>query len=203
VRVNPEKKEDRERVAQRLFRVTLSLAFAHGFVSLGLREVSRAADIAPTSFYRHFADMEELGRELIESLVGPFVDAIVTRARNGHAAEPLALRVAREAMASAVADPELARFIVAERVGAIPTFRAAVGEKLAALSLASRESVGAEGSDGAEGRTVVADAVVVLVLGACAELLDRGTQHAPAVTERLLLQIRCLLGSRAVGSGRP
>src|ERR1051326_2609886 len=56
VRINPEKKEDRERVARELLRVPLRLAAAHGFVSLGLREVSRAADIAPTSFYRHFAD---------------------------------------------------------------------------------------------------------------------------------------------------
>ena len=80
MRINPEKREDRERVAQELLRVTLRLAAAHGFVSLGLREVSRAADIAPTSFYRHYADMEELGRELIESLAGPFIAGFMTSA---------------------------------------------------------------------------------------------------------------------------
>lgn len=38
------------------------------FDSLGLREVTRSADIAATTFYRHFRDMEELGQGIIESV---------------------------------------------------------------------------------------------------------------------------------------
>ena len=102
VRINPEKKEDRERVAHALLRVTLRLAYAHGFVSLGLREVSRAADIAPTSFYRHFADMEELGRALIENLAGPFIEQWIAHAQaEAPAGGTFALVVAREALAGA------------------------------------------------------------------------------------------------------
>jgi len=36
------------------------------FSSLSLREVTRAAGIAPTSFYRHFDDMNDLGLALVE-----------------------------------------------------------------------------------------------------------------------------------------
>jgi AcrR family transcriptional regulator len=36
------------------------------FASLSLREVAREAGIAPTSFYRHFKDMEELGLTLVD-----------------------------------------------------------------------------------------------------------------------------------------
>ena len=36
-----------------------------GFSSLGLREVAKEAGIAPASFYRHFANMEELGLALV------------------------------------------------------------------------------------------------------------------------------------------
>jgi len=37
-----------------------------GFDSLSLRSVTRAAGIAPTAFYRHFASMDELGLALVE-----------------------------------------------------------------------------------------------------------------------------------------
>ncbi|AUM13995.1 HTH-type transcriptional repressor FabR [Ketobacter alkanivorans] len=37
-----------------------------GFSSLGLREVAKEAGIAPASFYRHFANMEELGLALVK-----------------------------------------------------------------------------------------------------------------------------------------
>jgi AcrR family transcriptional regulator len=36
------------------------------YSSLSLREVTRAAGIAPTSFYRHFDDMNDLGLALVE-----------------------------------------------------------------------------------------------------------------------------------------
>ena len=34
--------------------------------SISLREVARAAGIAPTSFYRHFKDIDELGLTLVD-----------------------------------------------------------------------------------------------------------------------------------------
>lgn len=197
MRINPEKKEDRERVAHALLRVTLRLAYAHGFVSLGLREVSRAADIAPTSFYRHFADMEELGRALVDGLAGPFIEEWVARARTlAPARGSFALAVAKEAIAGAVEDPELTRFILAERTGAIVTFRSALKAKLSAVSDAVGTSLSAEGSD-PDSAATVADAVVVLVLGACNDLLDAGAEQATAVTDRVSAQIRLLLSGSA------
>jgi AcrR family transcriptional regulator len=201
VRIDPEKKEDRERVAQTLLRVTLRLAFAHGFVSLGLREVSRAAEIAPTSFYRHFADMEELGRRLIETLAGPFIEGFVARARTKLPGGNFALAVASEAIAGAVEDPELMRFILAERAGAISTFRLAVATKLAVVSAAVRDSLAEKVADSSE-LAILADAVVVLVLEACSDVLDQGAAHAPAVTERVSSQIRLLLAGGVASKGR-
>jgi AcrR family transcriptional regulator len=37
--------------------------------SISLREVARAAGIAPTSFYRHFKDLDELGLTLVDDRV--------------------------------------------------------------------------------------------------------------------------------------
>ena len=36
------------------------------FSGLGLREIAREAGVVPTSFYRHFADLDELGLALVE-----------------------------------------------------------------------------------------------------------------------------------------
>ncbi len=49
--------------------------------TLGLREVARAADIAPNSFYRHFRDIDELAVALIEQ-AGDALRTIVREARN-------------------------------------------------------------------------------------------------------------------------
>src|SRR5690554_7398676 len=42
------------------------LSADRGFGSLSLREVAREAGIAPTSFYRHFAELDELGLALVD-----------------------------------------------------------------------------------------------------------------------------------------
>ncbi|WP_156498890.1 TetR family transcriptional regulator, partial [Oleiphilus sp. HI0079] len=38
------------------------------FASISLREVAKNAGVVPTSFYRHFTDMEELGLNIIDDL---------------------------------------------------------------------------------------------------------------------------------------
>lgn len=38
------------------------------FASLGIREVTRQAGVVPTSFYRHFRNMDDLGLELADQL---------------------------------------------------------------------------------------------------------------------------------------
>ncbi|MEO9586881.1 MULTISPECIES: TetR family transcriptional regulator [Marinobacter] len=38
------------------------------FASLGIREVTRQAGVVPTSFYRHFRNMDDLGLQLVDEL---------------------------------------------------------------------------------------------------------------------------------------
>lgn len=47
-----------------------------GFGSLSLREVARTAGIVPTGFYRHFADMDQLGLALVSEVGETFRDTI-------------------------------------------------------------------------------------------------------------------------------
>lgn len=194
LRINAEKKEERERVALSLLRETLALAAAHGFASLGLREVARAAGIAPTSFYRHFADMEELGLELIANLVGRLVRELTAPDAGG---EPASVEtIVTRTLAAATSDAELFRFILAERVGSIVSFRRALRDRLGVLSSALQNGV----PDAPHAEQ--ADAFVLLLLEASGELLERGPEHAPALSARLARLSRALLSSVPPARGR-
>ena len=61
------RKKQKEETRQNLMdAATAELASGRSFDTLSLREVAKLAGIAPTSFYRHFHDMEGLGLALIE-----------------------------------------------------------------------------------------------------------------------------------------
>ncbi len=61
------RKQQKEETRQRLMNAAAAeLALGRSFDTLSLREVAKLAAIAPTSFYRHFHDMEGLGLALME-----------------------------------------------------------------------------------------------------------------------------------------
>ena len=61
------RKQQKEETRQKLMdAATAELASGRSFDTLSLREIAKLAGIAPTSFYRHFHDMEGLGLALIE-----------------------------------------------------------------------------------------------------------------------------------------
>lgn len=59
--------EQKSRTRRKLLESSLELmADGRGFSSLSLREVTRAARVVPTAFYRHFSGMEPLGLALVD-----------------------------------------------------------------------------------------------------------------------------------------
>ena len=58
--------ERKQRTRSALIEAALALLEDRAFGSLSLREVTRAAGIAPAAFYRHFQDMDELGFALVD-----------------------------------------------------------------------------------------------------------------------------------------
>ena len=61
------RKKQKEETRQKLMdAATAALASGRSFDTLSLRKIAKLAGIAPTSFYRHFHDMEGLGLALIE-----------------------------------------------------------------------------------------------------------------------------------------
>lgn len=85
-----------------LINAALQLLGPHRSVStLSLREVARAAGIAPNSFYRHFHDMDELAIALID-LAGASLRDIIREAR---------LRVAASGLEGGVVRPSVEAFM--------------------------------------------------------------------------------------------
>lgn len=58
------------RTRQALLDAALLLLEHQSLSGLGLREVTRAAGVAPTAFYRHFEDTAALGVALVEQTLG-------------------------------------------------------------------------------------------------------------------------------------
>lgn len=64
------REQRKQRTRRALLDAALDLLEEHAFGGLSLRQVTRAAGIVPTAFYRHFNDMDALGVELVEESVG-------------------------------------------------------------------------------------------------------------------------------------
>ena len=65
--------EQKEKTRQAIINAALLLSEEKGFPALSLREVTREAEIAPATFYRHFKDMEELGLVLVDKVAQTLV----------------------------------------------------------------------------------------------------------------------------------
>ncbi|HTU59104.1 MAG TPA: TetR family transcriptional regulator [Polyangiales bacterium] len=171
-RTNLQKQGEKERVRAALLRAALQLGAAHGFASLGLREVARAAGIAPTSFYRHFADMQELGSALSTELVGQTIAEVCDAI--GAPTNALVEVLWDSMFAACERDPELTRFFLAERAGASPQLRASLQGQLSVLAEALRAAAHSTTAS-------AADAAVVLLVDACARALDETPEQRAAL----------------------
>jgi len=192
-RPSAEKREEKERVRAALLSAALRLGAVHGFASLGLREVSREAGIAPTSFYRHFADMEELGAAIIGELVSAVVGSISEQVLKSTDDAFVATSV-DAALRAAEREPELIRFVVAERVGASAQLRGLLRSELAALARALHTAcVGLRASDLLP--LMAAESAVVLLVDGCGQALDTTARSRSQLRDSLLWGVGRLLGA--------
>lgn len=60
--------EQKAKTRESIIQALLTLSDSSSLTSIGLREVTREAGIAPASFYRHFKDMDELVLEVVNQV---------------------------------------------------------------------------------------------------------------------------------------
>lgn len=124
-------RSDRKQLTrQALLDAAVRLLADQGLSSLSLREVTRAAGIVPAAFYRHFADMGQLGVALVEQSLGGMRDA-ERMVRVGLTGSD---ELIEQSMAVLVEEvrrhPERYRFVARERYGGVAVVRRAIEEQL-------------------------------------------------------------------------
>jgi AcrR family transcriptional regulator len=120
------RQERKQRTRQALLDAALELLEEQSFSSLSLRQVTRAAGVVPTAFYRHFDDMEELGLALIDESFRTLRE-MIRAARADPRTNDHMIRNSVELLVRYVHEHDTHfRFIARERFGGVAALRQAI-----------------------------------------------------------------------------
>ncbi len=124
------RQERKRRTRQALLDAALALLGEQSFSSLSLRQVTRAAGVVPTAFYRHFNDMEELGLALIDESFRT-LRAMIRAARADPRTYEHAIRNSVKILTSYVHEHDTHfQFIARERFGGVASLRHAIRREI-------------------------------------------------------------------------
>ncbi|MEV5602464.1 TetR family transcriptional regulator [Streptomyces sp. NPDC052299] len=118
------------RTRQALLDAALGLLEEQSLSSLGLREVTRAAGITPTAFYRHFASVPALGVALVEQTLGSLhgmIGAILAETGDSELRLDRSVELIRRHVRE---QPAHFRFIAREQHGGVGPVREAIAAQL-------------------------------------------------------------------------
>ncbi|GLO62269.1 DNA-binding transcriptional regulator FabR [Vibrio sp. MACH09] len=165
------------------------LSADRSFSNLSLREVAREAGIAPTSFYRHFKDMDELGLTMVDE-GGLLLRQLMRQARQRIVKEGSVIRTSVETFMEFIeSSPNVFRLLLRERSGTSADFRAAVAREMQHFVAEMTEYLISTGMNKEEA-SIQAEASVILVFSSGAEALDLNKHEREELTERLVMQLR-------------
>ncbi|MDR9423947.1 MAG: HTH-type transcriptional repressor FabR [Marinobacter sp.] len=182
-------------------RALMDAALAHlnedrGFGSLSLREVAREAGIAPTSFYRHFTDLDELGLALVDE-GGVALRQLMRQARKRIVRDGSAISTSVDTFMEYLGNnANLFRLMLRERTGVSKTFRTAVKAEIdhVVTELAEDLRRFAEEQDKPiSDARLVAEAMVTLVFNQGAEALDATPSERETLKVKLKKELRMIL----------
>lgn len=168
------------------------LGAEHGLSSLSLREVAREAGIAPTSFYRHFNDMEELGLTLVDE-GGLTLRQLMRQARvriaSGGSVILTSVQIFMEFIEN---EPNVFRLLLRERSGTSEAFRAAVVREIEHFTAELADYLQNKTKGDREVMQALANAFVTLVFSAGADALDMKPAQRAALARQVILQLRMI-----------
>jgi len=182
-----QKEKTRRTIIDAAFRL---LSQERSYSSLSLREVTREAGIAPTSFYRHFEDMEELGLTLVDE-GGVALRQLMRKARQRIRDRGLVINTSVETFMEFIQNsPHVFRLLLRERSGTSLAFRKAVSRELQYFVVELADYIQHTQSYPAEAAKMQAEAMVVLVFNAGAEALDSNVAECKLLTQKAIAQLR-------------
>jgi AcrR family transcriptional regulator len=175
--------EQKQQTRQALLAAARELIEAgRGFGSISLREVAKTAGIVPTGFYRHFADMDQLGLALVSEVGQAFRETIRRVRQNEFELGGLTEASVRIFLEGVGANRAQFLFLAREQYGgsrpvrqALATLRDGISSDLAAdMALMPRWQ-----HLDAAALAVLADLVVKSVFATLPELIDPPEQPLP------------------------
>lgn len=174
------------------------LSAGRSFSSMSLREVAREAGIAPTSFYRHFDDMDQLGIVMVDE-AGLLLRQLMRRARERIQPDRSVIQTSIETFVEFIeTNPDIFRLLLRERSGTSEEFRAAVAREIQFFSAELADYLNAQQLL-RKIASLQADAIVTLVFSSGAEFLDIEPNQRAAHRQRLVDQVRMIsLGGHAM-----
>lgn len=178
------------------------LSADRGFGSLSLREVAREAGIAPTSFYRHFSELDELGLALVDE-GGVALRQLMRQARKRIARNGSAISTSVDTFMEYLGNnSNLFRLMLRESTGVSKPFRTAIKAEIdhfVAELEADLRRIAEERNRPLFNSRLVAEAMVTLVFNQGAEALDATSAQKEVLKEKLKTELRIILvGSRAI-----
>ena len=171
------------------------------FASLSLREVAREAGIAPTSFYRHFSDMDELGLTLVDE-AGLMLRQLMRQARQRIVHNRSVIQTSVETfMEFIMQHSNVFRLLLRERSGTSAAFRSAVAREIQHFCAELADYLRKENKCSAEMALIQAEAMVILVFHAGADALDASDEVRQRITTKTIQQLRWLAGGSKPPAG--
>ncbi|MBT3153564.1 TetR family transcriptional regulator [Streptomyces sp. CHD11] len=178
----------KQKTRQALLDAALQLLEGQSLSSLGLREVTRAAGIAPTAFYRHFRSVEDLGVALVGEALGSLHPMIRTTVSSTGDGEERIERAVDLIAGHVDAYPAHVRFIARERHGGVRSVREAIHGQLGLFTAEVGEALGKDAVSAGwshEDVLMLAQLYVDLMLGTASLLLEGMAGSEAGARERV------------------
>ncbi len=168
------------------------LSAEKNFASLSLREVAREAGIAPTSFYRHFRDLEELGLEMVDE-AGLALRQLLRQARKRIASGGSVIDISVDVFFEFIFNnPNVFRLILCERSGTSQRFRNATNREIQHFTEELSEYIEQKHGYPQALAYTQAEGGVNLVFAAGASALDMQQDAREQLKQRVRVQLKML-----------
>jgi AcrR family transcriptional regulator len=160
--------------------------------AISLREVAREAGIAPTSFYRHFTDINELGLTLVDES-GLALRQLMRKARQrikkGGSVIDISVHTFMEFITQ---NRNVFRLLLREHTGTSADFRAAVMREIQYFTEELSDYIVSHMPLTQKVAHLQAEAMVRLVFSAGAEAVDADPLEVSNIAQRVITQLRFL-----------
>lgn len=195
--------QQKEKTRRQLIDAALGqLSAERSFSSLSLREVAKEAGLAPTSFYRHFSDMDELGLTLVDE-AGLTLRQLMRQARQRIAKGGSVIKISVLTFMEFIEDnANIFRLLLRERSGTSPAFRAAVSREIHYFTLELGDYLQLANRLDAEIAHHQANAAVTIVFSAGADALDMNKKEREQLAHNITQQLRIIARGATFFSAR-